>query len=639
VSDTSYEIVETKDVLIPVRDGIRLAANLLLPKDAGPVPAIVVYSPYLKDLHGLGAIQIWQRHFTRRGYACLTVDMRGTGASEGIPAPCFAASEKEDAFDMLAWIAGQPWCNGVTGMWGISYSGSSALAAASLNPPSLKAIVPMHGTANEFIGFLWPHGCRPAWWTEASWGPMMTLLALLPPLHRDPDRRWARLWQDRLTQVVPPQFAWHTTAFDSYMAWRTDASAVQAATYAISGWHDYYPQATLDYFNAIPAPKRVMIGPWKHEFPDLATNGAIDHLTEMDRWWDHWLKGVDNGVEHDPAIMIWRQGEERWGAEASWPPSDSATQDWFAADHGSLGGDPPVVSGTDEHRVNPSVGIDLLPWDPQAPVVTMPYDRSGDDHRALTYTTDAFADDIEILGQPIATFALSSDVTEFPLSVSITDVAPTGLSTLICQGWVSSTRAGKPNVSVDDVQEIEVPLYSTAYRLPAGHRLRIVIAGSHFPLLWPANPSPTLTIHRSPAHATRIRLPIADSQRSRLPEPTFGRADVPQGDNPAVQRSYDRVNRDLTGSTVTFEQHSETTCLLADGTHYHDLSTNTSTIHTDRPGDTLLNANLQATLSYPEGPIVVTISATQTREGYHLEGRIEIAGKSFFARTWDLPIG
>jgi putative CocE/NonD family hydrolase len=216
--DGDIASTEKQNLLIPLPDGTHLAANLITPDAAGPVPAIVVYQPYLKDLHGRGTILEWQQHFARRGYACLTVDIRGTGASDGIMAPPFSPAEREDAMAMLGWIAAQPWCDGTTGMWGISYSGSTALAAASLQPSSLKAIIPMHGTANEWWGFHRPHGCRPGWWTEASWGPMMVLLSLLPPLSRDPERRWARVWRDRLDELQPLPFVWHTTPFDRYMS-------------------------------------------------------------------------------------------------------------------------------------------------------------------------------------------------------------------------------------------------------------------------------------------------------------------------------------------------------------------------------------------------------------------------------------
>src|SRR5438445_10641758 len=114
VDERVFPVVEQKDVRIPMPDGVTLAANLYLPEGAGPVPTIVVYFPYLKDTpSGMGSIHDWQTHFTRRGYACMTVDVRGTGGSEGLPAPPFSLSEKQDARAMLDWIATQPWCNGV----------------------------------------------------------------------------------------------------------------------------------------------------------------------------------------------------------------------------------------------------------------------------------------------------------------------------------------------------------------------------------------------------------------------------------------------------------------------------------------------------------------------------------------------
>jgi predicted acyl esterase len=307
--------------------------------------------------------------------------------------PC-GASERNDSYLMLAWIAEQPWCNGITGMWGISYSGSSSLSAASLQPPSLKAIVPMHGTANEFWGFLRPHGCRPAWWTDASWGPWMVLLSLLPPLARDPERRWARVWHDRLETLEPVPFSWHTVPYNDYFAQLTDASKVEAAMYAVSGWHDYYPQATFDYFQAAKGPKKILIGSWKHEFPDLAVRGSIDFLTEMDRWWDRWLRGIENGIDTEPPIEIHHQGEDAWRTETAWPPARSTVQTFWTRADGSLSTESPDGPSDTVYTVDPTSGLDLLPWDPQAPVTPMPYDRSGDDHRGLVFDTAPFVEAI-----------------------------------------------------------------------------------------------------------------------------------------------------------------------------------------------------------------------------------------------------
>lgn len=630
-----YSVTKTHDVHIPMRDGTHLAANLYRPDGAGPAPAIIVYMPYLKDVPwGYDRLQV---HFAARGYACLTVDVRGFGGADGVAAPPNSLSEKQDGRDLNDWIAAQPWCNGTTGMWGISYSGSTSLSAASMRPPSLKAIVPMHGTADEYLGFLHPHGCRPAWWTENSWGPGQVARQLLPPLHRDPQRRWARIWRERLDHLEPWPFFWHTIPPETYMPWRSDLSAITAATYGVCAWHDYYPRATLDYFNAITAPKKVLIGPWKHEYPDLAINHPIDFIGEMDRWWDHWLKGIDNGVMDTPPGIVWQQGEDRWRYEDAWPPRRGEFQTLYAGTDGTLSAAQPAGEASDRYVVDPTVGLHLLPWDPQAPIVPMPYDRSDDDHRSQTYTGAPLAEALEIGGDPEAVIALSSDQPEFPLSVWLCDVAPNGHSTLICQGWVSAAFAAGEPLRPDRVYTIRVPLYSTSYRVPAGHRLRLGIAGANFPLLWPSPQNPTLQIQRSPAHATHVRIPVAPIPAGPLPGPTWGPSLLEPLPRTGSGRD-DLIIRDLTGSIAEFHQTSDKTYTLDDGSTLRIRATNISTIAAARPGETTLKARVEAEVRRPVDAVTVTVDALQTRDRYAIDGRVEVDGKRFFARSWELDL-
>lgn len=634
--ETEYEISETLNVLIPLPDGTQLAANLMLPAGAGPAPAIVVYQPYLKDLYGLGTFKHWQQHFARRGYACLTVDLRGTGASDGAMAPPFSPSEREDAVAMLAWISEQPWCDGTTGMWGLSYSGSTSLAAASMRPPSLKAIVPMHGTANEYWGFLRPHGCRPGWWTEASWGPTMILLSLLPPLARDAERRWARVWRDRLEQLHPLPFVWHTTPFDQYMPWRTDASRVEAAMYAVSGWHDYYPQATLDYFNAARGPRRVLIGGWKHEFPDLAVTGAVGFRADMDRWWDRWLRGIENGIDREPQVLLWHQGEDAWRYESAWPPQRSVRTTFYADSGSRLGSSPPPATGHDAYRVDPAVGMHLLPWDPQAPVTPMPYDRSEDDHRCLCYDTEPLSEDLEIVGSPEAVICLTADQPEFPLHVALCDVAPDGRSTLICQGWGNAARLAEQPLQPGKTYELPVGLYATSSRVSRGHRLRLVIAGADFPLLWPASHNPMFALARGPEGGTRIRVPIASAPDPAQPVPAFGPRAM--DDSTTWDEHHDRIVRDLTGATATFDQGHRQRITLQDGSTISLLEHNLSTINRSRPEDTVMQCHQEADLARPGDPLRVVVDTVQTQEAFHVEASITLAGRPFFQRSWDLRL-
>jgi predicted acyl esterase len=466
---------------------------------------------------------------------------------------------------------------------------------------------------------------------------MMVLLSLLPPLSRDPARRWARIWHDRLDQLQPLPFVWHTTPFGQYMDWRTDAAAVEAAVYAVSGWHDYYPQATLDYVNAVRGPRRALIGGWKHEFPDLAVRGAVNHRAEMDRWWDRWLRGIENGIDREPPIWLFHQGAEEWRGEDAWPPRRSQPRSFYVARDGRLVDTPPAEAGQVSRAVDPAVGLHLLPWDPQAPVTPMPYDRSEDDHRCLTFDTEPLAEDLEIAGSPEAVIALSADEPDFPLHVALCEVASNGLSTLVCQGWGrAALLAGEP-LRPGAISELTVPLYGTLSRIARGHRLRLVISGADFPLLWPARRNPTLTVWYGSEHATVLHLPVAPLVGQDGPAPRFLPLDAPAPSD--ATRGHNRLLRDLTGETATFDQKSERREILADGSVLHIVEHTLSTVDRARPEDTVLRSTLEARLDRATDPVVARVDSIQTREAFHIESRLEVAGKPFYSRSWDLALG
>ena len=203
-------------------------------------------------------------------------------------------------------------------------------------------------------------------------------------------------------------------------------------------------------------------------------------------------------------------------------PRRSRTEELFAGPGGTLGASVAAEGGFDCYVVDPTVGIDLLPWDPQTAHVAR-YDRSGDDHRSLTYTTEPLASDLSIRGAPEAVVHLRSDAPELPLSVWLSDVSPNGSANLVCQGWVSASRAAGKPLSPGRTYELRVPLYSTAYRVGAGHRLRLGIAGSNFPLLWGAAGSPAIEVERSPGRATQLSLPVSRPVKSRWPSHRSGR--------------------------------------------------------------------------------------------------------------------
>jgi hypothetical protein len=358
----------------------------------------------------------------------------------------------------------------------------------------------------------------------------------------------------------------------------------------------------------------------------------------MDRWWDRWLKGIANGVLDSPPVVIWHQGGEGWRYEDAWPPRGGGEQILYAGPDGALLDAPPAEPGSDRHVVDPTVGLDLLPWDPQAPIVPMPFDRSGDDHRSLTYLTSPLDRPLDLRGNPDVSIVFSADQPEFPLVAWLADVWPDGKSTLICQGWASPTRASGGRLQADRVYELIVPLYSTSYRVPPGHRLRLGISGSHFPLLWPSPRVPTLTVFRSPAQATRVQLPVAPAADAARPGPRFGRPTIGGDAAPLDQSHENQIVRPLAGGWARVHRRDVTTHRLADGSILRMDLANDSTVLTDNPGETTLTGQATLTLRRPTDRVEVTVDALQTFDRYRLSGRVDVDDKRFFERAWDLDL-
>jgi hypothetical protein len=298
---------------------------------------------------------------------------------------------------------------------------------------------------------------------------------------------------------------------------------------------------------------------------------------------------------------------------------------------------PPAESGQVSRAVDPAVGLHLLPWDPQAPVTPMPYDRAEDDHRCLTFDTEPLAEDLEIAGSPEAIIALAADEPDFPLHVALCEVAPSGLSTLVCQGWGrAALLAGEP-LRPGAIYELTVPLYGTLSRIARGHRLRLVISGADFPLLWPARRNPTLTVWYGCEHATVLHVPVPPLVGQDGLAPRFLPLDAPA---PAdATRGHNRLLRDLTGETATFDQKSERREILADGSELHIVEHSLSTVDRARPEDTVLRSTLEARLDRPADPVVARVESIQSLDAFHIESRIEVAGKPFYSRAWDLALG
>jgi len=631
-----YAVTILRNIIIPARDGVELAATLHLPDGAGPWPAVLTYAPYHKDgSWGRRSVAPVHRFFASHGVAGLTLDVRGTGSSGGATASPYTETETTDGYDAVEWIAAQPWCTGAVGMWGASYGGVTTLSVAATVPPSLRAIVPIHGSADEYDGFFRPHGCRPGFWTEADWGPMMVALNLMPPLYRDDEGRWAGVWEEHLAGNTPWPHSWHTHDVDWALR-RANVEKITAPMFAICGWQDYYPGVTLRYFNRATSPKRALIGPWKHTLPDISSVAPMGGLAEMLRWWERWLLGVDNGVDREPPVAIYVQGSNQWRYEHAWPPPASTPDEWFVASGHVLAPENPQEVFTEAYAVDASVGTVSILWDPRTPHIPYDADHGPDDAAALAFTSAPLASDVEICGDPEATVWISTAQNGL-LVGKLCAIAPDGHSTLICRGWreIEATQPGEPETA-ETPREYTISLDATAFVVPQGHRIRLTIAGADFPLLWPTPERVALTVHASPDHPSRISLPLRPRTGDErvpnwLPAESFPPA--------AGMRSDDwHVTRDLVQRSVAVRHQAETVLPL-DGNARLTMRQELETwVDPGNPRYARMTGQLVATLHDDSFPVVVNARTVQTTRALDINARVTLADQVIYDRIWHLPL-
>jgi hypothetical protein len=511
-------------------DGARLAARLWLPEGAEqrPVPAIFEYLPYRKaDLYAV-ADSTRHPYFAGHGYACVRVDMRGSGDSDGVLHDEYLPQEQDDAVEAIAWIAAQEWCTGEVGMIGRSWGGFNSLQVAARRPPQLKTIITISSTDDRYEDDVHYIGGCVLSANMLSWASMMLAFNARPPDPTTVDN-WREIWLERLGEAPPFIEAWLShQRRDSY--WKhgsvcEDYGAITCPVYAVGGWVDGYPSAVFRLMEGLRVPKKALIGGWSHDWPQDAVPGpAIGFLQEALRWWDHWLKGVDTGIMDEPPIRVWMQDAVpplphydlrpgRWVAEPSWP-SPNVTERRFELGSGQEGACRRERSIVGLQHTGIDAG-EWCAWGGWGGRDNLPPDQRAEDGRSLCFTWPPLSDAIDVLGFPIAVLRVSSDRPNAFVAARLCDVAPDGSSTLITRGLLNLThRAGHEvpePLEPGREYEVEVRMRAIAYSLPAGHRLRLAVSPTYWPWAWPSPHAARLTVF---THGSRLELPV----RGRRPE-------------------------------------------------------------------------------------------------------------------------
>ena len=530
-------------------DGVRLGATLYLPHapNDGPFPAIVESLPYRKDDNKIP--RDWRTHsyLARKGYVGVRLDVRGTGASEGIAQDEYTAQEQEDCLQALAWLATQPWCTGNLGMWGSSYGGIAALQTAMHAPPPLKAIIAMHALVDRYTDDVHYHGgCLPVN-ESVAWAGRMVALNALPPLPEVVGDRWYSLWRERLecTPQWPLAWLYHQTR-DAY--WQQGSlnehwEAVRCPVFAIGGWADSYHNFVLHMLEHLRVPRKGLIGPWLHDMPHIAHPGPqIDHLREMVRWWDYWLKGIETGIMDEPMLTIWVQESRppdpypqvipgRWRYETEWPVARTDFHPWYLGTGGGFVAEPPADATPDHWAGSLTVGLAAPFWCTGYRPSGLPRDQRCEDACSLTFTSLPLSEPLEILGFPTVKLYVAASEPLAQLAVKLCDVAPDGSSLLVTRGVLNLTHHVShehPTALIPGhIYPIELELSSISHVFAIGHGVRLSIAGADWPLVWPPPHQVALTLFHDVTRPSQLLLPVIPPRHPELPTPVFGPPDVP----------------------------------------------------------------------------------------------------------------
>ena len=674
-SEPRFQSAVQWDVRIAARDGVELSANVWRPRTDERVPAILEMIPYGKDNWRRSADMTRGAWFAERGYALCRVDVRGTGSSFGVALDEYTADETRDGFDAVEWLAEQPWCDGNVGMWGISYGGFTAIQVAALRPPHLRAIVPVMATDDRYLDDVHYRGGCVTVSELSQYAVSQVAMNAMPPDAAFRGEAWRLDWLARLEATPPWLFAWLRHQADGTY-WRQGSlapeyDAISAAIYNIGGWHDSYVDPAFRMQARCPAPSHTLVGPWHHSWPHAASPGPnLDELHEIARFFDRHLRGEANGWDEEPPI-VWFEREYappepfpaalpgRWRAATAYPHPSTTMRSWpFGA--GTLDDDAPA--GTDTFRHRPTTGTrGALSWGAGSAPNGLARDLRRDEDAGPTYTSAPLLEALAVLGVPEVVVHLEVDAPVATLSVRLSDVAPDGSVALVSAGVLNLTHrrshsAPEP-LRPGAVEEVRVPMRTAGYRWLPGHRLRVALASSLWPVLWPSPYPATFQVHRGPATPSRLALPVVPvaggpgdatvpTFRVEPPVLAWPAAAALDGAGPArADPAVWRIEEDVLAGSTTVHVHDGGEDIVPDGRRLYAAETLRMTAWDADPA----RAELETHVVYRWQEVEPARNGELTRIEIRADSRqsstvtdfdltvtleVDVDGEQFFERAW-----
>ena len=546
---------------IPLSDGRRLAARLVLPKNAAskPVPAILEYIPYRRRDGTRARDEGTMYWFAANGYVYVRVDISGSGDSDGLIEDEYVKREQDDAVEIIAWLAKQNWCSGAVGMIGISWGGFNGLQVAARRPPALKAVVSLCATVDRYhddVHFM--GGCLLG--DNNDWGSAFFTYGSLPP---DPAmvgrHKWRALWRQRLENVDLYPALWlehqrrdgfwrHGSVIENY-------AAIEIPVLAVSGWGDGYTAAVFRLVENLSSPCKGIVGPWGHKYPHQGVPGpAIGFLQECKHWWDRWLKDLPNGVQDLPDLRLYLQDsakpkahydhrEGRWLGIKHWPSKNIRTE-CFHLNAGEL-----VKTGTRRKRAKLSIssplttgtaGGEWCAYSLGKVAPELPIDQREDDAGSLLFDSAPLTRELKIVGRARVRLRVAADKPQAFIAVRLNDVHPDGAVSRITYGLLNlshrESHARPSKLKPGTFYDVSVELNEAAQSVPRGHRLRLAVSTSYWPMVWPSPDKTSVTVDTA---GSSLDLPLIVSERGMQPV-EFG----PVAHGAALSRTVTRPDKE-----------------------------------------------------------------------------------------------
>lgn len=633
-TDRGVRVVQTS---IPMPDGVRLAATLYMPADLRSgerLPALLEYLPYRKDDDTAPGDYGRHAYFARHGYVSVRVDIRGFGNSGGAPPTReYSAQEQEDGDRIIAWLARQPWSNGNVGMLGISWGGFNSIQMAMRHPPALKAILAVAATEalfKEDVHYM--DGIMHVDEFEVS----MDLdqgRSGAPAFPLDEGTLAARM------DSTPWSLDYFRHQRDGAF-WRAPIRRfedIHIPCFLIGGFQDGYRDSIPRMLEHVPATVHAWVGPWNHDFPNTSIYGPrVEWRDAAVRWFDHWLKGIENGVERDPRLVVYQQhshppggaGQEvpgEWRAE-SWPPAGLERVTWYLAPNHQLTA-APATAATDHLRYVPSVGAEAGFWWGEL----LPDQRPVDAY-SLVYDSAPLESEVSMLGLAHMRLLAATDAPLADWVVRLEDVAQDGRVTAITGAALAGTQRDsmeRPQALVPGKEyALEFDLHLSSWTWERGHRIRVAVSNAQWPMLWPTPYPMTTSLRLGAADGSAIVLPIVPA-RGRAP-PAFGPlqpVDMPPGISTPGDYAWPgtwKLERDEANGRSTVTWHGTAAESFPWGSFDHSEQL---VYHVDdeRPADSAVEGEAETierlgdrVLSY-RGHLAITSDATMLHYAYTRE--------------------